>query len=1060
MVDAQVCDESKCRSPGLLGGPDIIRYDCYTSSPEEPPLCADGYVGRFVDESSTSIAHRRALSKSPYRKLDDTNEIAIDDYTDTEPSPSCSINVNLTGCPKDPLVRLDNNCEDGFKVMTFKYDGLDCNSSNDLKTRHNFTCADTNGGPPTPEGSQSYIVATSKEGNDIYFSGHVAVGNKFVLNANEQFDMLSADMIISIYSFNAHGGSSPTESKLLQRLDLHLSCSVDLFLLDRFGASQVQEWIEISDRRVASIPVEPVIGTIGVTLDTFNSENPVRLLEMAFLTNRQDQPVDYTSKVADIILQPESTLELPSFYFEPEKAYYANRFTFFTTIIGESIDGKGMCNNFDNIECIVRFNSGGRPDPYENFGYHKYYTCCPEDYNSTIKRQCSDPMQTKEYKGETEIINADPMPCHEHGEKMNPRQMANSSFYPKTYLCCEHDINITASTPVIAQEETTGDIIATCDESKCISNIFQKSCWGGGPGSLYPFRCDDGYEGRLVGTEPLMWSSLYGNLSYYTCCPPQYQIDVAAQRHCSEPNELVGESTNLTCDSNSLLKYPRRMKPFYSGFSYDSISENYSEMQEEKYICCDSLVDENVETNFLDEIDCVPRCFEDSRDDFMQCLNTNSYGKLQAMVCASDDVFIFPRRVHTESFLDDQNMTSDLTLYECCKNKSDTTGPFIQDAAFNLTVWPQIVLSLLAVVFSLVLITGLSVSLRKQWRTRSSKSKQGFNGYNFYLVLLAVPDMVLNLFVIGLYGSYANQIYSAQFAGHVVFAWYGTDEEIPLDTAVIQACSTANLYLNAVVAYEVLVLLKNSNRLQRQRPPSLRKVAIQATVVYSFSIIIFLCHYFLVGKFPMKIVASVSFMVTAGFPIIYLGYVCFVIWRRKLVPSLDRKTRGLAFFFFRIILVFIVIWLPAMILLSISFAGYERSRDFLEYMRLKKNVNQYFYPIGLLLCAVQPIVSTSVALTKDDVRAAIFDLMPFSDFGRPNRPKQNRPTNVTASITRTSYPQEEKTEEKTSAPSIASPNHHRLEDVEEQIEEQTVAASMVSPNCRQHEGAEEEKMEE
>jgi hypothetical protein len=175
----------------------------------------------------------------------------------------------------------------------------------------------------------------------------VKVGEKYTLNADRTFDKLSADMTLTI--FESEGGA------VLQVTDVHLSCSQPLFLFDKFGASQVTEWVETSGRVVTDTQTGVETGTIQVALGTSNEQMPVRLLEMTVLTNTQDQPIDYTPQVAGQILEPGSSIELPGFEIDVELGQQV-RYTFFTTIIGETLDGTNMCNGNDMLECIVGFN--------------------------------------------------------------------------------------------------------------------------------------------------------------------------------------------------------------------------------------------------------------------------------------------------------------------------------------------------------------------------------------------------------------------------------------------------------------------------------------------------------------------------------------------------------------------------------------------------------------------------------------------------------------------------------------------------------------------------------
>lgn len=162
------------------------------------------------------------------------------------------------------------------------------------------------------------------------------------------FDKLSADMTITMY--DSQGGN------VLQVTDVHLSCSQPLFLFDKFGASQVVEWIETSGRVVSDKQSNVETGTIEVKLDASTDVvKPVRLLEMTVLTNTQDQPIDYTPQVAGMVLEPGATIELPGFEIDIELST-RTRYTFFTTIIGETLDGTNECNGFSFLECTIGFN--------------------------------------------------------------------------------------------------------------------------------------------------------------------------------------------------------------------------------------------------------------------------------------------------------------------------------------------------------------------------------------------------------------------------------------------------------------------------------------------------------------------------------------------------------------------------------------------------------------------------------------------------------------------------------------------------------------------------------
>jgi hypothetical protein len=193
----------------------------------------------------------------------------------------------------------------------------------------------------------SYITATPRGGNDLYFEGNVAVGEKYTLNEDFEFDKLSADMTITVFS--SQGGT------VLQTTNVHLSCSQPLFLFDKFGASQVTQWIETSGRVVSDTQGDVPTGSIVVALEPAPGIVPVRLTEMQVITSAQDAPIDYTPQVAGQVLTPGIALELPGFAIDIELGV-RTRYTFFTTIIGETLDGSNQCNGNSFLECTVGFN--------------------------------------------------------------------------------------------------------------------------------------------------------------------------------------------------------------------------------------------------------------------------------------------------------------------------------------------------------------------------------------------------------------------------------------------------------------------------------------------------------------------------------------------------------------------------------------------------------------------------------------------------------------------------------------------------------------------------------
>mmetsp|Transcript_44130 Transcript_44130/g.49452 ORF Transcript_44130/g.49452 Transcript_44130/m.49452 type:complete len:330 (-) Transcript_44130:150-1139(-) len=313
------------------------------------------YSTSVVQVSAQEEAHLRGggarlTPRSFYSRLI-LEEKKIDTFTNT-----CSVGVTLS-CPTTPeVITFDNDCFDPFQVITFRYNSGDCHQSENLQNRHDFTCIDSNssgGGPiiPSSAGSNSsYIVVTSQSGNETYFTGSVAVGEEYTINANEGYDQLIADLNITI--FETEGG------KRIQTTALRLDCTQHLFLFDRFGASQVTAWTEISGRVVTTPEETTRMGTIALTVHNPGT-SPIHLVEMTLLSNIEETPITYyTSEVNDTVLQPNDEISLTNYQFEYDLAT-KTRYLVFATIVAEHLaegdnnTNNTHCNSFHTLECLL-----------------------------------------------------------------------------------------------------------------------------------------------------------------------------------------------------------------------------------------------------------------------------------------------------------------------------------------------------------------------------------------------------------------------------------------------------------------------------------------------------------------------------------------------------------------------------------------------------------------------------------------------------------------------------------------------------------------------------------
>lgn len=140
-----------------------------------------------------------------------------------------------------------------------------------------------------------------------------------------------------------------------------------------------------------------------------------------------------------------------------------------------------------------------------------------------------------------------------------------------------------------------------------------------------------------------------------------------------------------------------------------------------------------------------------------------------------------------------------------------------------------------------------------------------------------------------------------------------------------------------MIARHLLVMLRSAKRFRRYRPPSLRRVTFESLGVYLYSL--FLASWFLVDTdwWPFKTQLSAGAVgipldydheSTAWYyavfvplcifvPFLYICYVVAVVYRQNLMPA-SGKRRTLAIYFFRLVVVFVAMWLPCLVLLFVT----------------------------------------------------------------------------------------------------------------------------------------------
>ena len=485
-----------------------------------------------------------------------------------------------------------------------------------------------------------------------------------------------------------------------------------------------------------------------------------------------------------------------------------------------------------------------------------------------------------------------------------------------------------------------------CDESKCLSTGLMPTgtdplmfnCYAQGPGTLYPYICADNYVGIEVANDDVA-TTADPKLKYYTCCPSDddditttsvegdpTSTMIQPERHCENPQDIDDSRSNswnvtsmcevdtpsypygremtfipglpkgyMCCDKN--LSPPLRSQESYadSPSSYSdeynndgNFTDDYSNyaMGDDNYTMGDDnpkmflggIPPKNIGGGY-DAIEQPPQCYPSMFCG--NCVVENTFGDLQAMNCYND-VYRFPQVT---------SVSGNTAQYQCCStqqdNNSTSNGSFVTDSsAFKATVWTQFTLALIASMMSLVIIYTISVSLyqkhkptnNKNSRARRRPSGPDYSTYNLYLVFLAIPDLIYNLFMLGIVSdNYQN-------------GW------IPANDALISACATVNMYMNVIIAYEVMILLRRTKNCQRYTPPSYKKASIQFGVVTVYAITIAMLWFWLLNYFastyvratvaiPLQhITVPIFYVFVFIIPTVALLWICFCIWKEKLLP--------------------------------------------------------------------------------------------------------------------------------------------------------------------------------
>eukprot|EP00566_Odontella_aurita_P018527 CAMPEP_0113528458 /NCGR_PEP_ID=MMETSP0015_2-20120614/1856_1 /TAXON_ID=2838 /ORGANISM="Odontella" /LENGTH=332 /DNA_ID=CAMNT_0000426993 /DNA_START=253 /DNA_END=1251 /DNA_ORIENTATION=+ /assembly_acc=CAM_ASM_000160 len=185
---------------------------------------------------------------------------------------------------------------------------------------------------------------------------------------------------------------------------------------------------------------------------------------------------------------------------------------------------------------------------------------------------------------------------------------------------------------------------------------------------------------------------------------------------------------------------------------------------------------------------------------------------------------------------------------------------------------------------------------------------------------------------------------------------------------------TANMWMNMTVASNLHDMLRTTSIGRRYEPPKCGRVCREAAAVYVYAS--FMASWTLIperAEVPIRndalggvacLPAEYSLGSTLffwllfmplmmGVPIVYIAWVCYDVYMRGLLPRSGRN-RFLALYFLRLVFVFVIMWLPAVILIF----GVAMRNYWISFM-------------GGTWSHLQGLASAAASLTKPDVRMAV-----------------------------------------------------------------------------------------
>lgn len=384
---------------------------------------------------------------------------------------------------------------------------------------------------------------------------------------------------------------------------------------------------------------------------------------------------------------------------------------------------------------------------------------------------------------------------------------------------------------------------------------------------------------------------------------------------------VVSDDANITSGTSPLYPCPAGYKGRF--VEEESVSDSTSVG---KYTCC-------VEGYESLPVDVLQTCSVDActSPDGKGGYDCSADGFIHPLVCNQDSIYKYARKETSGNIY---------APYICCTEPVGQSNRVMLVAA---SIWS----AFCAITFIACSILILAILSSKKARAQ---------GYNLYLVFLAIPDALFNIFSFGrnVVNISGNQLSSPMGGTVHALEWFHT---------------AANLWLNAFIIYQIHTMLQKTQKFVRTPPPTTRQVLLQVGAIYffaalwaSWSLVLLLQGSNIFSNTNAAWLVSKSLM--CGPPFLYTIVACAHVWWKQLLPNKGR-TRILSLYFLRVVLVFLLTWVPFLILVDVTYY---------------KTASLWMLGLAYYFASLQGLLSVVVALGKPDVKRAVTNLL----FCRPD----------------------------------------------------------------------------